>query len=197
MKTKILSLIAASSIFCGCITTAPTPDNVKTISYSVGYTAGVVANQFKTDDTTRNEICSIMTTVKSCVPQVDQTFNNAWTPIAQEHTQKLVSENKITAQQATLILKTFNIVTDGIDYLMNTKFKDVKIYADLTEIAVHNFVDGFLTVYTPANVMSFGPAAVEFVDKDTYEYLMSTRNPMYKNRNMHKNQKRSKTQKQN
>lgn len=187
MKLKFFSLVAITSIFCGCISVDTTPENVKSVSYSVGYTAGIVANQFKIDDNSRNEICSIMNEIKSYIPQKDQTLSEVWTPIANQHTQKLLTENKITEQQKFVILNTFKIITDGVDYLMTNKLKNIKVYADLTEIAVNNFIDGFLTVFSPSNVMSFGPAAIEFVDKDTYNYLMSSRAPeQFK----HKKQKR-------
>ena len=44
MKLKFFSLVTITSIFCGCISVDTTPENVKSVSYSVGYTAGIVAN---------------------------------------------------------------------------------------------------------------------------------------------------------
>lgn len=170
---KILMIVAMalSCIFAGC-KSVPTVDTMKTTAEAVGKAAGYVANQTKIDDKSRTVVIEIMARASQVVPGEDQTFVDAWMPIAKEVTDKLVAEGKIDEGQAALIDGAFGVVCKGLDYLVTVRYPKAKQYENLVSAAVKGFTEGFLTVFKPVNGIVSVPA-VDGYDRDAYEYLMA------------------------
>lgn len=172
MKKLVLGMIAAVACMVtvvGC-KSVPTDSQMYTTSYAVGATTGLIADMTKIDDTTRNAVIDIVNIVDTCVPATNQTFTEAWTPIAAAHIAKLVEAGKIDAGQGILIAKTFDIACNGIDYLFNVRYPQARQYQDLVEAATHGFCDGFLITFKPSNVTCATTTPVE-IDQATYKYL--------------------------
>lgn len=175
MKKILASFVAAIvMVIVGC-KSLPTPESLAVTSRAVGIAAATVANMTKIDDASRNVVVEIMNEVEGCIPQTNETFEAAWTPIAKRHVQKLVDEKKIDDGQATLILGAFDVACKGIDYLVFIRYPKAVEYTELVEAATHGFCEGFLSNFKPANRMCFG-CAMDKSDKEAYEYLLTLKN---------------------
>lgn len=166
------ALIAAILLgFCviGCDKELPTADKIETVSKLAGTSAAMVVNMTKIDEQSKTVILDIMDKVSKSIPQKDQTFSEAWNPIAKEYVGKLVEENKINEAQGGLILSGFAITCDGLDYVFNVKYPKAREYKELVDAAVRGFVDGYKSVTVSANTKG-GSAAPDY-DKDAFDYL--------------------------
>lgn len=174
MNKKFACIAATAALIVAGCATMPTVDKMFGISRAIGYSAGIVTNEIKMDNTVRNQIIAIWTEVAACIPETNQTFAAAWTPIAQRHTDELVKQGKIDANQATLIMLGFNAAVAGLDYVF-IRFPEAKQYKDLTVAAIDGFNEGFLAVFKPINTLSAGRSSKECAysnyDEDAYEYL--------------------------
>ena len=170
MKKIIATLMAALTLaFVGC-DKEPTPEKMKTVADAVGRAAGFVANQTKIDDKSREVVIEIMTKASEIVPKEDESFVDAWSPIAKEITDKLVTEGKIDAGQSILINGAVNVACRGLDYLVTVRFPKVKKYENLVSAGVEGFTGGFLAVFTPANAAVAAKAPANY-DKEAYDFL--------------------------
>lgn len=169
MKKLIVGAIASMmAVATGC-KSVPTDSQMFTTAYAVGAAAGLVADMTKIDDTSRNAIIDIMNEVESCVPETNQTFTAAWTPIAERHIAKLIEEGKLDLGQGILVAKTFNVAVNGIDYLFEVRFPKAKQYQDIVSAATHGFCGGFLATFKPANnMMSISNVTY---DVEAYDFL--------------------------
>lgn len=170
-KLIAVALSALALLVCGCKGT-PTVDEMTKTATTIGRAAGLVANQTKIDDASRAVVIEIVTRATNVVPKVDQSFTDAWTPIATEVTNKLVAEGKIDAGQAILIQGAFTVACKGLDYLTTVKYPKARQYENLTSAAVYGFSGGFLEVFKPTNgALAAVKAAYEY-DQGAYDYLM-------------------------
>jgi len=170
MKKIIMTALAGMSIIITGCKDVPTVDTMKAVSTSVGVAAGTVANMAKIDDTSRNAICDIMGKVRECVPEKDQSFTDCWVPVANKYIEELKTAGKISDIQATLIATGVKTACTGIDYIFDKKYPKAKGVEELTRAAASGFIDGFLTVFKPANATEVEKAKSN-MDKDVYEYL--------------------------
>ena len=173
MKKHIAFFATAAALFVAGCTTIPSVEKMFTISRAVGYAAGMVTNEIKMDNTVRNQVIAIWTEVAVCIPETNQTFEAAWTPIAQRHVDELVKEEKIDASQAVLIMLAFKAAVNGVDYIF-VRFPKAKDYKELTVAALDGFNEGFLMVFKPVNsfaVSAGKESAYEGYDKEAFEYL--------------------------
>lgn len=152
-KFMIGALALLVGIVSGC-KSIPTVDTMTKTSTAIGYSAGLVANQIKIDDVSRNAVIDIVNKVNSVIPNADQSFTDVWMPIATAHVAKLVNEKKIDAGQANLILGAFKVAVNGLDYLFDVRWPKAKTYEELVVAAVHGFNNGFLTTFKPADTVS-------------------------------------------
>lgn len=173
MKKQIATLAAAAALVVTGCATIPTVEKMFTLSRAVGYAAGLVTNEIEMDAAVRNQVIDVWTEVAVCIPETNQTFEAAWTPIARRHVDELVKEGKIDDAQATLIMLAFNAAVNGVDYIF-VRYPEAKMYKELTVAALDGFNEGFLLVFKPVN--SFAAAsgkesAYLYYDKEAYEYL--------------------------
>lgn len=170
MKTVILTICAAVvTVFTGC-KSIPSADAMYSTSYAIGYAAGAIANECKISDKDRNVVVDIVNIVTSCVPETNQTFEAAWTPIAQAHVDKLVAEGKISANEGVLIMGAFGVVVKSLDYIFEVRYPKAKQYKDLVVAAIDGASAGFLRVFKPANAALSVPSKPQY-DIEAYNWL--------------------------
>lgn len=170
MKVQIMmaALALGLGFILGC-KKLPTPEVMHVTSTAVGVAAGKVANELKVDDGTRNAIIDVMNIAVQVVPGVDQTFEDAWTPIAESHIAKLVADGKLTAAQAALVKSAFVLAVKGLDYLFISD-PESKKYENLVISAIDGFAGGFLGEFKPANANAVDRVYRPY-DRKAYEYL--------------------------
>lgn len=151
MKKLLIILGAVTTlVFTGCHT-VPTPDKMESTAQAIGFSAGLVANNINISDKDRNIIVDIIGKVSECTPADNQTFVEAWTPIATEYVNKMVADGKINQDQAVLILKVFDIIANGVDYVFDKVYPKARQYENLVTAAIRGFTKGFLTSFKPVN----------------------------------------------
>ena len=148
MKKIMIALAAALTLaFTGC-KTPPTVETMYNTSLAVGYSAAVVANQIQMETEVRNTIVDVINIVHTTVPKVNETFEQAWMPIAERHIQILVEEGTITAAQGSLVKAGFVVVVKGLDYIF-VRYPKAKEVEELVKAAIDGFSTGFLEVFRP------------------------------------------------
>ena len=161
---------AAATIVCVGCKSLPTVEVMKSTAKSIGYAAGLVANETKIDDKARNTIVDIVNEVAKVVPDKGQSFEDAWTPIAKAVVAKLIAEGKIGEGVGTIALAAFGIAVKGIDYIFDVRYPKAREYEELVSAAVTGFTEGFLTVFKPVDAnTSKGENVV--ADEKAYEWL--------------------------
>lgn len=153
----------------GC-KSVPTNDTMYMTSYAVGVATGLISNNTKIDNDTRNAICDIINIVRQCVPETNQTFEVAWMPIAVKHVEKLITEGKLNVAQGKMVITAFSLACQGIDYIFEIRYPSAKTYRDLVIAAIDGFADGFLTVFKPINGALASPATLQY-DVEAYNWL--------------------------
>lgn len=136
-----LSLLA----LCGC-KSVPSADAVYMISSASGAATALVMNETKLSCEKREVIRDIVKEVRECTPEVGQTLEAAWTPIAKEHVALLVEMGKIDSASGVLIMAGFKTVMVGVN-LIETRYPQVRTARDLTDSAIWGFSDGFLAKF--------------------------------------------------
>lgn len=167
-KTLIAVGAIAATVLTGCKNT-PTPEVMYKTANAIGVSAGMVANASNIPDDTRTVVVDIVKEVDKCIPRTNQTFEAAWTPVAEAHVEKLVADGKLTNYNKDLVLKTFNIAVCGIDYIFDVRYPEARQYQDVVESAVHGFTEGFLVVFKSTTTLSATPK--EEFDSQAFEYL--------------------------
>lgn len=163
------AIAAAATVFCIGCKSLPTAEVMKATATSIGYAAGLVANETKIDDKARNTIVEIVNEVAKVVPEKGQKFEDAWTPVAKEIVAKLIAEGKITDGIGTISLAAFGVAVKGIDYIFDVRYPKAREYEELVSAAVSGFTEGFLTVFKPVNGESKGTAYK--ADEAAYKWL--------------------------
>lgn len=149
---KMMAAFAAiATIVCTGCKSLPTAEVMKSTATSIGYAAGLVANETKIDDKARNTIVDIVNEVAKVVPAKGQTFEDAWTPVAKEIVAKLIAEGKIDEGIGTISLAAFGIAVKGIDYIFDVRYPKAREYEELVAAAVSGFTEGFLAAFKPVN----------------------------------------------
>ena len=167
---KMMAAIAAAAtiVYAGC-KSLPTAEVMKSTATSIGYAAGLVANETKIDDKARNTIVEIVNEVAKVVPAKGQKFEEAWTPVANGIVAKLIANGKITDGIGTISLAAFGIAVKGIDYIFDIRYPKAREYEELVAAAVSGFTEGFLTIFKPANDAPKG--MVYKADDAAYKWL--------------------------
>ena len=167
MKKLMVLFAAVAALLVGCDPKLPTASEMETTAKAIGVAAGFVANQTKLDAGSKAAVVEVMTKVAEVVPASNQTFEEAWTPVAKEVVAKLVADGKLKEGQDVLVLAAFNVATKGLDYTFNVRYPKAKEVTELVNAAVRGFTTGFLTTFN-TSAMKAAPAEM---DKEAYEYL--------------------------
>ena len=168
---------AVLAMLMGC-DKPPSAEVMKTTATSVGVAAGLVANETKLDEKAKTTIVAIVSEVKKVTPDVGQTFEAAWTPVAQELVAKLIAEGKIDEGIGNVSLLAFGVATKGIDYLFDVRFPKAREYKELVSAAIEGFSGGFLSVFTPVDEAK--GTKVPEPDKDAMKWLKENAKPKAK-----------------
>lgn len=159
----------------GC-KSVPTNDTMYTTSYAIGIAAGLITNETKIDDASRNAVCEIMGIVRYCVPETNETFMVAWMTKATDHVTQLIEAGKLTAAQGKMVLTAFSLACQGLDYIFEVRYPSAKVYKDLVVAAIDGFCDGFLTVFKPVNVSETrSSCTAQYYDAEAYNWLKANR----------------------
>ena len=129
----------------GC-KTVPTADTVYLVAHAGGSATALVMNETKLDADKRTIIRDITKEVRECTPEVGQTLEAAWTPIAQAHTDLLVEEGKIDTAEGAVIMAGFKTVMVGVT-LLETRYPQIRVNRDLLNAFITGFTDGFLAKF--------------------------------------------------
>lgn len=168
---KIMAAVAAATtIACTGCKTLPTAEVMKSTATSIGYAAGLVANETKINDKARNTIVAIVGDVSSVVPEKGQSFEDAWTPVAKVIVAKLIAEGKIDEGIGNISLAAFGIAVKGIDYIFDIRYPKAREYEELVAAAVSGFTEGFLTTFKPVD--GTDAKGIKYkADEEAYDWL--------------------------
>lgn len=176
-RRSLLAMLAAAAVFAGCTSNSelPTPSQMASAAKAVGAAAGMVANASKIEASQRDVVREIIAEAQKCVPATNQTFAQAWTPIAAEKTAKLVTDKKLTDAQAVLVQSAFAVAVDGVDYIFNVRYPDAKTRLDLLNSAATGFCEGFLSTFKASStpVAASPDAAKPGYDVGAYDWLVA------------------------
>ena len=108
----VVCMVALAEVALGC-KNVPSCDVIYMVAHAGGTGTALVMNETSLDTEKRTIIRDITKEVRECTPEVGQTLEAAWTPIAQAHTDLLVQEGKIDAAAGVVIMAGFKTVMVG------------------------------------------------------------------------------------
>jgi len=165
MKKLLVIASIATAMLTGC---TPSAEQINKTAYAIGSAAGLVANQVNVDASARNAVVDILGEVRTCVPEQGQTFEATWTPVIDRVISDMVSQGRITASVGTIIKPVAVIAAQAVDYMFDTRFPEAKKYEELVRAGVSGVIDGFLTVFKPANTKA---GVKPEYDEEAYNYF--------------------------
>lgn len=136
------AFIATVATVVGCKHT-PETGTVYMVAHAGGTGTALVMNETSLATEKRTIIRDITKEVRECTPEVGQTLEAAWTPIAQAHTDLLIQEGKIDAATGTVIMSGFKTVMVGVN-LLEARYPQIRVDRDLLNAFIAGFTDGFL-----------------------------------------------------
>lgn len=169
MKKIIVLGAIVGALLTGCDET-PTYSQLYTASQSVGLASGMIVNETKIDDASRNAVVDVIGLVAAVTPATNQTFATTWVPVAKSYTEDLVNAGKLDAGQAALVVGGVNVAAIGVDYLFE-KYPKAKEYKELDAAVVKGFTEGFLAVVKPSDCDGCSERSVVNYDKKAYDYI--------------------------
>ena len=141
----VACMVAVAEVAVGC-KHVPSTDVVYMVAHAGGTGTALVMNETKLDTEKRTIIRDIVKEVRECTPEVGQTLEEAWTPIAQAHTDLLIQEGKIDAAAGVVIMAGFKTVMVGVNLLEN-RYPQIRADRDLLSSFIAGFTDGFLAKF--------------------------------------------------
>lgn len=141
----VVCMVALAEITLGC-NHVPSFDVIYMMAHAGGTGTALVMNETSLDAEKRTIIRDIVKEVRECTPEVGQTLEAAWTPIAQAHTDLLVQEGKIDAATGVVIMAGFKTVMVGVN-LLETRYPQIRADRDLLSAFIAGFTDGFLAKF--------------------------------------------------
>lgn len=164
MKKAIIGM-AALVMMAGC---TPSAEQVNATATAIGYAAGLVVNQTNIKDDARNAIVSVLNDVRACIPEKGQSFVEAWTPAIKLKVAELVAAGKIDAATGEIVTTVSIMAAKAVDYMFDIRFPKAKEYEELVAAGASGVIDGFLTVFKPANECT---DCTRGYDKEAYEWF--------------------------
>ena len=138
-------MVALAEVTLGC-KHVPSCDVIYMVAHAGGTGTALVMNETSLDAEKRTVIRDITKEVRECTPEVGQTLEAAWTPIAQAHTDLLVQEGKIDAATGVVIMAGFKTVMVGVN-LLEARYPRIRADRDLLSAFIAGFTDGFLAKF--------------------------------------------------
>lgn len=144
--TRLVFLVGLAALAVTGCKTVPTADTVYLVARAGGSATALVMNETKLDADKRTVIRDIVNEIRECTPEVGQTLEAAWTPVAQRHVDLLVEEGRIDSAAATLVMTGFKTVMVGVNAIEN-RYPRIRADRDLLGAAVGGFCEGFLAKF--------------------------------------------------
>lgn len=141
----VVCMVALAGITLGC-KHVPSCDVIYMVAHAGGTGTALVMNETSLDTEKRTVIRDITKEVRECTPEVGQTLEAAWTPIAQAHTDLLVQEGKIDAATGVVIMAGFKTVMVGVN-LLEARYPRIRVDRDLLSAFIAGYTDGFLAKF--------------------------------------------------
>lgn len=141
----VVCMVALAEVALGC-KNVPSCDVIYMVAHAGGTGTALVMNETKLDTEKRTIIRDITKEVRECTPEVGQTLEAAWSPIAQAHTDLLVQEGKIDAATGVVIMSGFKTVMVGVN-LLEARYPQIRADRDLLSAFIAGFTDGFLAKF--------------------------------------------------
>lgn len=138
-------MVALAEVALGC-KNVPSRDVIYMVAHAGGTGTALVMNETKLDTEKRTVIRDITKEIRECTPEVGQTLEAAWTPIAQAHTDLLVQEGKIDAATGVVIMAGFKTVMVGVN-LLEARHPQIRADRDLLSAFIAGYTDGFLAKF--------------------------------------------------
>ena len=174
MKKQIFIIFTLLLSICVGCKSVPSDAKVYTVSYAVGAASAKVVDKTNINEKTTKAIIKKLNTVQIYVPATNETFNAKWMPIVSTNSKNMVTAGELTQFEAVIIEKTFVVICNGLDYIIEKRYPDVNVYENLMSSAIYGFSTGFLTYFNNANVFS-SRSISDSLDEDEYlkaiEYL--------------------------
>ena len=147
-KFIVIAAVVCTAVIVGVTGCKHTPatDTVYMVAHAGGTGTALVMNETSLDTEKRTVIRDIVKEIRECTPEVGQTLDAAWTPIAQAHTDLLVQEGKIDAATGVVIMAGFKTVMVGVN-LLEARYPVIHTSRDLLNAAITGFTDGFLAKF--------------------------------------------------
>lgn len=178
MKKQIFIIFTLLLSICVGCKSVPSDAKVYTVSYAVGAASAKAVDKTKVNEKTTKAIIKTLNTVQICVPATNETFTVKWMPIVSTNSKNMVTAGELTQLEAAIIEKTFVVICNGLDYIIEKRYPDVNVYENLMSSAIYGFSTGFLTYFNNVNVFS-SRSISNSLDEEEYlkalEYL-KTRN---------------------
>ena len=140
-----ICMFAVAGVVTGCHSLPPA-DPVYMVAHAGGTGTALVMNETSLDTAKRTVIRDITKEVRECTPEVGQTLEAAWTPVAQAHTDLLIQEGKIDAATGVVIMSGFKTVMVGVN-LLEARYPHLRVNRDLLNAFITGFTDGFLAKF--------------------------------------------------
>lgn len=178
MKKQIFIIFTLLLSICVGCKSVPSDAKVYTVSYAVGAASAKAVDKTKVNEKTTKAIIKTLNTVQICVPATNETFTVKWMPIVSTNSKHMVTAGELTQLEAAIIEKTFVVICNGLDYIIEKRYPDINVYENLMSSAIYGFSTGFLTYFNNVNVFS-SRSISNSLDEEEYlkalEYL-KTRN---------------------
>lgn len=178
MKKQIFIIFTLLLSICVGCKSVPSDAKVYTVSYAVGAASAKAVDKTKVNEKTTKAIIKTLNTVQICVPATNETFTVKWMPIVSTNSKNMVTAGELTQLEAAIIEKTFVVICNGLDYIIEKRYPDINVYENLMSSAIYGFSTGFLTYFNNVNVFS-SRSISNSLDEEEYlkalEYL-KTRN---------------------
>lgn len=149
MKKMIIAMAACAAMFMTGCDEVPSADTVSALSHTLGASAAAVVKLIGVDAETVANINEVLTVVDRVVPNKDQTFVDAWTPVVSEQIAKLKEKGKLNDKTAPIVEKALEAAMKGLDRLFEKKPK-WKQYDEVVTGAINGFITGFQGSLAPA-----------------------------------------------
>ena len=174
MKKQIFIIFTLLMSICVGCKSVPSDAKVYTVSYAVGAASAKVVDKTNVNEKTTKAIIKTLNTVQICVPATNETFTAKWMPIVSTNSKNMVISGELTQLEAVIIEKTFVVICNGLDYIIEKRYPDINVYENLMSSAIYGFNAGFLTYFNTANTFA-SRSILDNIDEEEYlkalEYL--------------------------
>lgn len=170
-----MTLIAAITCICVGCKSIPTADKMYIASYATGAASAEILNQTKISDKSATTIVTTLNSMQIYIPATNETFSTKWMPIISVNINKMTASGELSVVEGQIVTLSFNTICKGLDYLVEERYPESKMYGDLVSSAIYGFSSGFLSYFDAAKTFSSRCVSASLNEDEfarAYEYLM-------------------------